>query len=221
MAIAIDNSGSTGSSSSGTTVTLSFTVSGSDRILYALVGDPAGGTCSGVTYNNSVAMTQIDSASNGYSQWYLIAPTTGTNDIVATFSTSGIYRCISAVSITGAAQSAQPHQYANDTFKNDSTDRGASVTTTVDGCAVFSAGGMDNGGFVAGDANATLVTNGGYSATKIIGIVRTTTFPQTSAGAVVPLFDGAANSWGIGYTVAFAPATAGATVNSGFFAFMN
>jgi hypothetical protein len=74
---------------------------------------------------------------------------------------------------------------------------------------VFSAGGTDNGGFAAGDANATLVTNGGYSAAKIIGIVRTTTFPQTTAGAVVPVFDGATNSWGIGYTVAFAPATGG------------
>lgn len=80
MAIAL-NSTSSGFSS-GSTLTFAHTVSGANRILVVGTREPA---VSGVTYNG-VALTKAISSSGGSGVdsaiWYLIAPATGTNNIV-------------------------------------------------------------------------------------------------------------------------------------------
>ncbi len=108
---------STGNGSATTSVTVSHTTgSGSNRALIV------GVTCqvsvteahtipSGVTYN-AVAMTLFGSATRasgtsdflGVSLWYIKAPATGANDIVATFSSQILSAVVGGVSVTGARQ---------------------------------------------------------------------------------------------------------------------
>jgi hypothetical protein len=101
MAIAIDST-SSGMASAGTTVTVSHTVSGSQRML--VVGVATNGAVpSGVTFNG-VAMTLKTSGNSGgniSSVWYLAAPDVGTFNIVVTKG-SGVGTALGGISFTGA-----------------------------------------------------------------------------------------------------------------------
>lgn len=130
MAIAHDNSGST----FGVDVkskTLSFTTSGSDRILFVYCECSEGYTITGVTYGGT-AMTKVDTQTKApleFTLWYLVNPTTGTNDIIASCSGS-TYISITASSYTGVLQTSP----INGTNKSTSTGTSysLSVTTTLD-----------------------------------------------------------------------------------------
>ncbi len=97
---------------SSTSLSWSHTTSGSDRVL--LVTCRVGGAqdLTGVTYNG-VAMSQIrgyvqlDALSFYTVMWGLVAPTTGTNSIVVTRSSSDGLACNGA-SYTGVTQSGLP-----------------------------------------------------------------------------------------------------------------
>ena len=90
---------SEGEDTSGTTITVSHTTADqSNRVLIVgvmstNVTSEAAGVPTGVTYD-SVPMTKLDSSAftstdkHVTSMWYLVAPSTGANDIVATFSTT-------------------------------------------------------------------------------------------------------------------------------------
>lgn len=133
--IAYDSFASGGRNLSTTSVTLSHTCTGSDRIL--LVGvhtETSVDQISGVTYAG-VAMTRVGTVLTTGSErdylYILVAPATGANNIVVSASSTAIISC-SSVSYTGARQSSQPD--ASGTNTATTTAFTVSVTTTVNQC---------------------------------------------------------------------------------------
>ena len=116
-AIAFD-SASTNTADDVSSLTISHTVTGSNTILVvcsAVEGTTSGNQpITGITYNG-VALTKIHdiagSANNRTEQWYLVAPSSGANDIVITYtgvvgSGAGQGVAGAGLSITGAKQQA-------------------------------------------------------------------------------------------------------------------
>lgn len=140
MAIAFDASSTNDSVNwgSGTSVTWSHTCTGSDRILFVAVFNLGSATLpSGITYNG-VAMTMInsqDTDGGGYTEslWYLVAPSTGANNIVTTWAVSnGLFNCI-ATSYTGASQTGQPDS-SNTGLALGVTSITTNLTTVANNC---------------------------------------------------------------------------------------
>jgi len=99
----------TSSTGSGTSATIAHTTAGTNRLLVVGVttAGAAGTNPSGVTYNSVVmtnAGTTDDGAGTGVSLWYLVAPATGANNVVVTFSGSPSYT-VGIESFTGVHQS--------------------------------------------------------------------------------------------------------------------
>jgi hypothetical protein len=92
----------------GTSNTFAHTVAGSDRVLYVFVTTRFSDTVTAVTYNGD-ALSQIATVNNSPDNlvsacvWRLIAPDTGTNNVVVTFSAARTGEC-TAVSLTGVHQ---------------------------------------------------------------------------------------------------------------------
>lgn len=149
--------------SSGTTVTVSHTCTGSNLILFAAVESASVGntvTTSGVTYNG-VAMTIVGSSVNAgtdnrrYDLWYLLAPATGAHDIVVTYSGTPAQGAVAAASYTGAKQSGVPD--ATDSFVGSAvTHATKAITTVADNCWLVAVGGECNGVYASVDAGTTL-----------------------------------------------------------------
>lgn len=160
MAIAYDNATiiNAGTVSS---VTGSHTCSGSDRILIVHVSHNGTASHDSVTYNG-VALTKIADVveSRRLSVWYLIAPSTGSNDVVVTFGGSSPNVRCGAISYTGAKQSAQP-----DSFNSDQNGSGTISTTVVaDNCWLIGAFYDDSLATLTG--SATVRINNSYTITQ-------------------------------------------------------
>jgi hypothetical protein len=153
-AIAYDNKASSSNTSSAS-LTYSHTVAGSDRILFVWA---SGHYTSGAAYPTSVTyngtnMTELTDTRQDYvnarsSVWYLIAPDTGTNDVVITFAASKDSIIGLSLSYTGADQASQPDAQ-NSQNGQEASDGIAdtSITTTVDGCGIVTfANGNQNWG---------------------------------------------------------------------------
>lgn len=132
MALAFD-AASGAKTDTASSLTFSHTCSGSDRLLIVTTGAlgfPPVAAPTGVTYNG-VAMTQI--WTEDYLEvfaleirseaWYLVAPATGANNVVATWAL-GAEHCASSVSFTGSDQSSP--------LGTPATAQGASAPATVD-----------------------------------------------------------------------------------------
>lgn len=169
MAVAFDAQ-SSGTSTNFTT-TVSHTVGGgSNTILIVFVSDLAGGLSS-VTYN-SVGMTQIGTSIGSTTAWYMLAPTSGTHDIVALYDTPAT-NCVGGMSFTGVLQTGSA---INANATQSGTGAGANtktITTTVANCML-----VENMESRAGAANSTA------------GSSQTTTYNATS---------GSVNNIGGGY----------------------
>lgn len=143
MAIAFDAATTPTKATSGTTLNLTHTCSGSNRILFVGVSAFFGssGTCTGVTYNG-VAMTKIDSIAAqpnaDLSLWYLIAPATGSHTVTATASSSVSVMYVTAASYTGANQSGVPD--SSNKGNGTATSRTVSTTTVLNNCWVVGIG---------------------------------------------------------------------------------
>ena len=137
---AAGNSGTTYWPSPTSNSTLSFTTSGTNRVLlvgvatYIHTGDSAV-TADSVTYN-SVSMTKIASiagladsegAYQETSLWQLVAPATGSNSISVTLSGSAPYSEISAISYTGVDQTNPIDSYNT----GQSGSSGGDPTTSI------------------------------------------------------------------------------------------
>lgn len=133
MAIAFDAVSTATNATDPTSLTWSHTCSGSDRIL--IVGtsteSDTGGhtaqTVSGITYNG-VALTKIRSdyiTDNGTELWYLVAPSTGANNIVVTMTAvvDGLYGA--GLSFTGVDQSNPIDNH------NGTTTTGLSISQSI------------------------------------------------------------------------------------------
>ena len=138
MAIALD-AVTNMASGSGTSLTFAHTCTGDDRILFVFVETAEGTTpvVSGVTYN-SVAMTEINNVSftvGGNAVvylYYLVAPSTGANNVVISCSSSMVLIRGNAVSYTGASQTGQPD--GSDTETGSGASGTVTITTTADNC---------------------------------------------------------------------------------------
>jgi hypothetical protein len=112
--------GTTGGSNEGTLSHNSNT--GTDRLLVVFVGYPSTNNCTAVTYNGTSMTKQgswiMNDAGAGfeYDIWYLVAPDTGTNNVVGTFDSSGTVG-IMATTFTGAEQTT-PLQSLNSAAAN-------------------------------------------------------------------------------------------------------
>lgn len=133
MAITFDNSAS--GSSSGTTTTVALTIANqANRILIVSAVDFGGDTITGVTYNG-VSMTQINkqvlSSGDAIYLFYLAAPATGNNDIVASRSVATSTFKVAGASYYGAAQTGIPDA-SNTNSSASTTSITTSVTTVAD-----------------------------------------------------------------------------------------
>jgi hypothetical protein len=116
MALAVDavSSGTRAFAANATTLTFAHTVSGSDRVLLVAVqwySTQAVRSVSSVTYNGTamtlVSSSQIDNGANRFlALYYLIAPSTGTNNVVITLSGTDDLFFGGSVSFTGADQTS-------------------------------------------------------------------------------------------------------------------
>lgn len=164
MAIVFDAAAS--GSGHSTSINISHTCTGSDRILFVGTANGNGATISGVTYN-SVAMTLVAASGHnaGTSQiatlWYLVAPATGSNTITITATgTTDIFGA--AASYTGASQTGQPDS------SNTNFDVGAGVSTlsqsttvVASNCWAVMVGFNDNGGSLTAGTGSTRRADGG------------------------------------------------------------
>ena len=126
-AVDVDATGTCTPGDAGTTCTQPFTTSGSNRLLTVGVCVRNGAAAvSGVTYNG-VALTQYATVTRGGTQkldiWRLIAPATGSNDVVVTMAAESPFS-VGIVSYTGVDQTTPLGTSANAT--------GAGGTPTVD-----------------------------------------------------------------------------------------
>lgn len=155
--IAFDNAFG-GYTSNSLSLTVGHTTSGTNRLLAASIFvNESGGSdvLTGVTYAG-VAMTLVAKRKVGVgNQWeylyYLIAPASGTNNLVASVSASAnIY--MTSASYTGANQSSQPDSSANGTGSSPLT---LSTTVVTEKCWLVSgAGNIDV--LLAAGSNTTL-----------------------------------------------------------------
>lgn len=132
MAIAFD--AVYGTQGTAPTLTWAHTVSGSQRFLAVTVLTNNSAFATGVTYN-SAALTggpqQVADGTVRIQLWYLVAPDTGTHNVVVTGTgTNVIYT--TSVSYTGVAQSGQPDASKSQgiTASPDTT----TLTTIADNC---------------------------------------------------------------------------------------
>lgn len=131
MAIALDAATSS-SSTASSTLTFSHTVAGSDRVLMVGVSWQTGAvnnaTVTGVTYNG-VAMTLVDEQAPpdpfnqtlGASLWRLVAPATGTHNVVITISNTSDVILGGATSWTGVDQTTPLGTSAKATAQSGTT----------------------------------------------------------------------------------------------------
>ena len=149
---------SNGQALSSASASWSHTCSGSDRIIFAMVGGQAGsGTAASY---NGVSMTQIGSSLNcggnrNISLWYLINPASGSHTVSVTRSSSSGWTLGYAVSYTGAKQSGVPDATSS-TNQGESSSFTETLTTVADNCWVVLAAGSQDDGLSAG-TNATTV----------------------------------------------------------------
>lgn len=165
----------------GSSKTWAHTISGSNTVLLVSL-HTINDTVTGVTYN-SVSMTQLIKNTNidgRYSYVYgLLNPTTGTNNVVASFSGSvGSYT--NSVSYNGVLQSGLPDAY---TFVNRTSVTTASVTVTTvadnDAIVLFN---YDNGTLATAGANTATTTITSEAATGV-ALWESSSLSLTPAGA--------------------------------------
>ena len=194
-----------------TSITYSHTISGSDTILF--VSTAVYPTAASTATYNGTSMTQIGSTVNsadnmGQALFYLVAPTTGTNNVVVTRS-GGSYISSLSQSYTGASQTGQPDASNSGTGSVGSSpwQFTATVTSTQDNCwAVVVA--RDTG-----DGVITFISGGTQRSNSVFTQGGDSNGPKTPAGAINIVLQGASLSpraFSYGYIMAsFCPSTGG------------
>lgn len=141
FAIALDNTpGGMGTGSTGTSITISFTCTGSNLFLLAPEVGPvvASQNVTGITYN-AVALTQIGTGQRSpsdrfFGMWYLVGPSTGANNLVTSMPANAQGTTQMVASYSGCAQSGQPDNSATAQTAGSGTTNSASITTVANNC---------------------------------------------------------------------------------------
>lgn len=194
-------------------ITYAHTISGTNTILFV---SPScyPNSCSLTATYNGTSMTQIggsvvSSDSVVQTLFYLVAPTTGTNNIVVT-KTGGTYIASLSQSYTGASQTGQPDAYSSGTgyVSGSPYQFTASVTSVADNswAVVFARDTADG---------SVTVSSGGILRSTTAGWTQgfDTNSAKTPAGTINMALIGASNvprAFSYGYIMAsFSPATGG------------
>ena len=130
MAIAVDATSSGEITSPATTTTVAHTCSGSDLVLVVATAYVDPSIVSGVTYNGSAMTKSIERNDGDYLNcqlWYIIDPSTGANNIVATHTNTGTMK-VFGVSLTGA-KTSDPIDVTGSETNGAGTDPSLAVTT--------------------------------------------------------------------------------------------
>ena len=162
MAIARD--ANSNGNASATSLTFSHTCGGANRLLLVGVttyGGAAVDIVTGITYNGT-SLTKIDHQNcNALAPtahlYYLIAPSTGANNIVISTSLTGLIIGIGA-SYTGCKQTGQP----DGTSKNNTggaTSLSSSITTTADNSWMTAMFTVNNGTSPTASAGSSILVN--------------------------------------------------------------
>lgn len=164
MAIVFD-SATNGSSTTGTSLTFSHTVTGSKTILFVGgLGSTASDKWTGVTYNG-VAMTRQYAVQMGSDRWaylyYLIAPATGANNVV--ISSASDFISGNAVSYSGVKQTGFPDA-SNNNLLASGTPNTNTLTTVADNSWHIMFGGAASGTPTAGTGSTIRGTANGNMA---------------------------------------------------------
>lgn len=144
MAIAFDADSRGLGAAPSSSLTWSHTVSGTDRIL--IVGMNARSTTTaGVTYNGVAMTLAINKAyiTGEVSLWYLSAPSTGANNVIATLAGASTGLQGGGVSLTGVDQTSPID--ATNSSSGSSITASVSVTTVADNCWVIDCMGQSSG----------------------------------------------------------------------------
>lgn len=133
MAVAFD-AASNSNGGNVESITWSHTCTGSNLVLYVGVHEAYGvDHVSGVTYNG-VAMTRVKDSfvATGCYVYRLIAPATGANNVVVTFSSLlNRGKAVGAVSFTGADQTTPEHTSTEGSDGASDTAYSQDITTTI------------------------------------------------------------------------------------------
>jgi hypothetical protein len=216
ITIAFDAGSSGYDHTNGTSLTVSHTISGSNRILFVSVTmnqatpGQAADLVTGVTFNG-VALTQLGKVAthsccaNSIETYlyYLIAPDTGTHDIVVSYSSVGNqYVFVADSSYTGASQTGVPDASAESAPNIfPSTSATGTVTTVADDDWVVMGSYSGDGNTSAGSGTTVRAT----SPTLDRQVLSDNGGPVDPAGSVTLTVNG--NSDRVGsVTAAFAPA---------------
>lgn len=218
MAIAFDSTTTSSLWSSVTSITFAHTCTGTNRILFVATANNLGVNVTGVTYNG-VAMTQIGSSlSNGAPSksylWYLIAPATGSNNVVVSLSGSASV-IAKACSYTWVAQTWQPDSNSS-TWPTTTTSFTTSTTTVADNSWLICAGMGRNGSAITAGANTFVRSN--IEVLLAWLYVIDSNSAQTPAGSKSMNVTSASQEF-TGIMASFSPFVA-STTNSSFLAFM-
>jgi hypothetical protein len=194
-----------GRTSSGTSLTVAHTCSASANrgLVVCVVGDHTTDLITGVTYNGVAATLVTKGHASG--RWcyafYVNAPASGTNNIVASAS-SACFIEVNAASYTGVAQSGQPEANSGFSDTNSATSRTLTVTTVsanawAVGCALGQAGTITAG------SGTTL------RATDLVGAILDSGAAVATPGATNLIFSQAGANVAGGIALALAPSGSG------------
>lgn len=205
-AIAFDASG-TGTANPNTQLNYNHTVTGSNTVLVVCVMQQAIGDITSVRYAG-VSMTRIAFRASGgtwgVSEWGLIAPTTGTNQVgVSSTPNTAIFS--SSASYTGVLQTAFSSTFeASSTNTGNSPNTSAAVTTITDNAWPVACEAGDDGTIAAGAA--TTMRNSASSQEAIFD----SNAPKTPAGSITLNFTTNGTGAEAQTIVSIAPAAAAA-----------
>lgn len=181
--IAFDNSSDLTLATSTATYTKSYTVnSNTNGILFVGLFASTSDQITGVTYAG-VAMTQIGKTHAGTDRWvylyYLLAPTTGANNVVASFSASQDAIQGMAVSYTGAFQSGQPDASVTGTGGSYVSP---TVTVVASGCWIVAVTRNNSGTPSAGTTGTAMTAR--HTSSNGIGLFHSNATVSTGANVV-------------------------------------
>jgi len=124
----------------GTTLTISHTCSGDNRMLLVNLSSYAANStslCTGITYDG-VSLTKLIQGTYNpdlalVEMWGLVAPNTGTHNIVISFSQSTYARAVCA-SYTGVKQTGFPDNSVEEMTASAASSKSTNITTVADNC---------------------------------------------------------------------------------------
>lgn len=215
MAIALDAT-SAGANGATSSLSVSHTCTGSDRILFVFVETEPNGRLTGVTYAGQ-AMTLLASVTDlGFSNaelflYYIVAPATGANNIVASLNASTNVH-MAAASYTGASQTGVPDSQA---VLSENVSASQTLTTTVVAANSWLVGVTINGN-AAAVAGANTVIRSTQPAWNNMALIDSNG-AQASGSRSMAITWGGVPTTNAGIIVSFAPPSA--VVPSKFLAF--